>query len=58
MLKKKKKKTTKNFVRAHLNGKNLDAVVCICHLSDSRRLKIEEWQSRSAWAKSEILSPK
>jgi hypothetical protein len=48
----------KKFVKPHLNEKTLDVVVCVCNLSEGRKLKIGELQFRLAWAKSETLSPK
>jgi hypothetical protein len=38
--------------------KKLGVVVCACHPSDSEKNKIGRLWSRSAWGKSETLSPK
>jgi hypothetical protein len=47
----------KKFVRPHLNGKKLGVVVCTCHPSDGRRLKIGGSWSSLPWAKSKTLFP-
>jgi hypothetical protein len=48
----------KKFQRHHLHGKDLGMVVHACHPSYGRKLEIEGSWSKTAWAKSETLSPK
>jgi hypothetical protein len=47
----------KNFMKPHLNRKNLGVVLQACPPSNGRKLKIG-LQSRSAWVRSETLFPK
>jgi hypothetical protein len=46
------------FVRLHLNVKKLDVVAWACYLSSVRKPKRGGWQSRSARARRETISPK
>jgi hypothetical protein len=45
-------------MRPHHNRKKLRMVACTCHPSYKTKCKIGRLQSRLAWAKSDILSPK
>jgi hypothetical protein len=47
----------KQFARFYFSGKKLGLVALACHPNDSEKPEIRELQCRTAWAKSETLSP-